>query len=392
MIIEPKVAGNVCLNAHPTGALRLVEELIDFAKKQPKIAGPKRVLVIGASAGYGLATRIINTYVNDATTIGVSFERAGSADKVGAVGWYNNLAFSKLAKADGKQEMTLSGDAFSQACKDEVIATAKELFKGEKIDLVVYSLASPMRTAPDGITYKSVLKPTGQPYTGKTVNIFNAQVSEVTIEPASEEEAKNTVKVMGGEDWILWIEALKAHDLLAAGAITMAYSYIGPEMTYPLYREGTIGKAKEHLEQSVGELNSLLASLNGKAYVSVNKAVMTRASSVIPVVPLYMAILYKLMKAKGTHEGTIEQAYRLMDRLYNHDTVLVDDVGRIRLDDWEMDRALQKEIELAWNNLDLSRVREETDLEGIRKEFMQIHGFEVDGVDYSQEVDPSRID
>lgn len=172
----------------------------------------------------------------------------------------------------------------------------------------------------------------------------------------------------------------------------MAYSYIGPEMTYPLYREGTIGKAKEHLEQSVGELNSLLASLNGKAYVSVNKAVMTRASSVIPVVPLYMAILYKLMKAKGTHEGTIEQAYRLMDRLYNHDTVLVDDVGRIRLDDWEMDRALQKEIELAWNNLDLSRVREETDLEGIRKEFMQIHGFEVDGVDYSQEVDPSRID
>ncbi|NIZ47374.1 trans-2-enoyl-CoA reductase family protein [Entomospira nematocerorum] len=392
MIIEPKIAGNVCLNAHPVGAARLVEEQIAHIKTLAKVSGPKNVLVIGCSAGYGLATRIVNTYVNDAVTLGVSFERPGSEEKVGAVGWYNNLAFSRQVKKDGKIEATISGDAFSQACKDEVVSAAKELFHGNKIDLVVYSLASPMRTAPDGKTYRSVLKPMREVYTGKTVNIFTAKVSEVSIEPATEEEAENTVKVMGGEDWLLWLEQLKQADLLAENVHTIAYSYIGPEMTYPLYREGTIGRAKEHLEQSVVAANQLLADIHGKAYVSVNKAVMTRASAVIPVVPLYMAILYKLMKQKGTHEGTLEQAYRLIDRVYNHDAVSVDTEGRIRLDDWEMDAQLQSEVAMIWSNLDIEQIDTQTDLAGVREEFMQIHGFEVAGVDYQKPVNPAGID
>ncbi|NIZ40115.1 trans-2-enoyl-CoA reductase family protein [Entomospira entomophila] len=392
MIIEPKIAGNVCLNAHPIGAAKLVEEQIAHIKTLPKVSGPKNVLVIGCSAGYGLATRIVNTYVNDAVTLGVSFERPGSEEKVGAVGWYNNLAFSRQVKKDGKIEATISGDAFSQACKDEVITVAKELFHGQKIDLVVYSLASPMRTAPDGKTYRSVLKPMNDVYTGKTVNIFTAKVSEVSIEPATEEEAENTVKVMGGEDWLLWLEQLKQAGLLAENVHTIAYSYIGPEMTYPLYREGTIGRAKEHLEQSVTAANELLSDIQGKAYVSVNKAVMTRASAVIPVVPLYMAILYKLMKQKGTHEGTLEQAYRLIERVYNHDEVLVDAEGRIRLDDWEMDPQLQSEVATIWSQLDVDKIETQTDLLGVREEFMQIHGFGVAGVDYQKPVNPAGID
>lgn len=392
MIIEPKIAGNVCLNAHPLGAARLVELCVEQAKQLPKIKGPKNVLVIGCSAGYGLATRIITTYVNDAVTLGVSFERTGSVDKVGAVGWYNNLAFSRQAKKDGRKEVTLHGDAFSEQCKMDVVEQAKKLFHNEKIDLVVYSLASPMRVAPDGVTYRSVLKPIGEVYTGKTVNIFSAQISEVSLDPAENEEISNTVKVMGGEDWILWIEKLKKENLLSHNVQTVAYSYIGPQMTYPLYREGTIGKAKEHLEQSVEVIDGIVRDINGKAYVSVNKAVVTRASSVIPVVPLYMAVLYKLMKERGTHEGTMEQIYRMIDRMYNHETVLVDVQGRLRLDDWEMDPALQQEVEHIWHTLDVNKMHEQTDLEGVRKEFMQVHGFEIDGIDYHQDVNPTGID
>ncbi len=391
MIIEPKIMGNVCLNAHPKGAVALVEEQINYAKAQPAVAGPKNILIIGCSTGYGLATRIINTYVHDAITLGVSFERAASADKVGAIGWYNNLAFSAAVARDGKKEFTISGDAFSEPCKVETIAQAKKLFGGEKIDLVIYSIASPMRIAPDGKTYRSVLKPFGTPYTGKTVDIFTGVVSEVEIQPATPEEALATVKVMGGEDWNLWIDALLTADLLADKAMTIAYSYIGPETTYPLYREGTIGKAKEHLEKSVTELNAKLAKVHGKAYVSVNKAVVTRASSVIPVVPLYVAVLYKMMKKAGTHEGCIEQCYRLVERIYTNKVIPVDAEGRIRLDDYEMEEKMQAQITHLWDSLSTETLKELADVEMVRREFMQANGFEVDGVAYGEDVDPQTI-
>lgn len=391
MIIEPKIMGNVCLNAHPKGAVGLVEEQIAYAKARPKIAGPKNILIIGCSTGYGLATRIINAYTHDAVTLGVSFERAGSADKVGAIGWYNNLAFSAAATRDGKKEHTISGDAFSQQCKQDTIAEAKKLFGGEKINLVIYSVASPMRTAPDGITYRSVLKPLGTAYKGKTVDIFTGTVSDVEIQPATPEEALATVKVMGGEDWSLWIDALLAADLLAEKALTIAYSYIGPEMTYPLYREGTIGKAKEHLEKSVTELNEKLAKVKGKAYVSVNKAVVTRASSVIPVVPLYVTVLYKMMKKAGTHEGCIEQCYRLIERVFTNEVIPVDEEGRIRLDDYEMEEGMQEQIKQLWDRLSTETLKELADVEMVRREFMQTNGFEVAGVIYGEDVDPQTI-
>lgn len=391
MIIEPKIMGNVCLNAHPKGAVGLVGEQIAYAKAQPKVAGPKNILIIGCSAGYGLATRIINTYTHDAVTLGVSFERAGGPDKVGAIGWYNNLAFAAAAKRDGKKEFTITGDAFSAQCKTDTIQAAKELFGGEKIDLLIYSVASPMRMAPDGQTYRSVLKPFGTAYKGKTVDIFTGEVSEVEIQPATPEEATATVKVMGGEDWTLWVEALLEADLLANKARTIAYSYIGPEITYPLYREGTIGKAKENLEKSVGELNHKLAKVQGKAYVSVNKAVVTRASSVIPVVPLYVAVLYKLMKEAGTHEGCIEQCYRLIERVYASEEVPVDAEGRIRLDDYEMEEGMQQKILKIWDELNTETLKHLGDVEMVRREFMQTNGFEVAGVQYDQEVDPETI-
>lgn len=392
MKIEPKIVGNVCLTAHPAGAAAEVKKQIKYVQSKGALQGPKNVLVLGCSGGYGLATRIVCAYACNSTTLGASFEREPAANKTASVGWYNNAAFSKFAAQDGKKEATLNIDAFSEAGKTAVVAAAKKLFGDEKIDFVVYSLASPMRAAPDGQVYKSVLKPIGKAYKGKTVDIFTGSIKEVEVEPANDEEIKATVKVMGGEDWVLWIDALLKANLLAKHAVTVAYSYIGPELTYAIYREGTIGRAKDHLEKSAAQIMESLSELEGGAYVSVNKAVVTRASSVIPVVPLYISLLFKIMKENGKHEGCIEQEYRMMQRMYNEgQPVKTDSQRRIRLDDWEMEEAVQARIKKIWADINEENLKTLGDLESVRKEFMNLHGFEVEGINYDEDIDPQKV-
>ncbi len=392
MKIQPKIMSNVCLTAHPLGCKIEVQKQIDYVLKKGKLKGPKTALILGCSGGYGLATRIALAYGCDTQTLGISLEREPAENKTASVGFYNNQAFSKLAAENGKKEKTLNLEAFSDEAKEQAITAAKEFFANQKIDLVVYSLASPMRTDPkNGVTYKSVLKPIGQSYHGKTVDIFTGAIKTVEVEPASQEEAKATVKVMGGEDWNLWIDALMKADLLSEGAITVAYSYIGPELTYPIYREGTIGQAKVDLEQSAAAIDKKLSAIKGRAFVSVNKALVTRASSVIPVVPLYVAILFKVMAEKGIHEGCIEQEYRMLEVMYGSDSIKTDDEGRIRLDDWEMRPDVQEAVFSVWDKITQDNLSEYADLEKVRKDFMNLHGFDVEGVDYDQDVDPMGI-
>src|SRR5688572_26560356 len=316
MIIKPKIRGFICTTAHPEGCAAHVREQIDYVRGKGPIAGaPKRVLVIGSSTGYGLASRIVPAFAGGAATIGVFFEKAGEPDRSGTAGWYNSVAFEREAHAAGLYAKSVNGDAFSDAIKHQVI----ELIKADlgQVDAVIYSLASPRRTHPaTGVVHKSCLKPVGDTYKNKTVDTDKGVVSEVTIEPASDAEIADTVAVMGGEDWEMWIDALDAAGVLAPGVVTVAYSYIGPSLTWAIYRNGTIGRAKEHLEASADRITAKLAAKEGHAWVSVNKALVTQASSAIPVVPLYISLLYKVMKEKGLHEGCIEQIYRLFaDRL-----------------------------------------------------------------------------
>ena len=389
MIIEPKILNNVCITAHPQGCKHEVLKQIEYIKSKPKIQGPKNALILGASGGYGLATRIALAFGCESNTMGVSFERAATEKRTATPGWYNNMAFSEAAKNEGIKECTLIMDAFSDETKDKVIEEAKTFFDG-KIDIIIYSLASPMRTDPkDGITYRSVLKPLNKPFTGKSIDFLTEKMSEVTIEPATDEELQATVKVMGGEDWKIWIERLLDANLLSEKCTTVAYSYLGPSMTEDVYRKGTIGKAKDHLESSSNELDKLLKDkVHGSAYVSVNKALVTRASAVIPVVPLYIAVLYKIMKEIGTHEGCIEQSYRLLaDRLYNGSNVAVDDKRRIRIDDYEMDKDVQNKVKDIWNNISEENLHDVADIKMYRNEYMHLHGFEIEGIDYSKDVD-----
>lgn len=389
MKIEPKIINNVCLTAHPKGCRIEVQKQIDYVVKQGKLKGPKTALILGCSGGYGLATRIALVYGCDTQTLGVSLEREPSESKPASVGYYNNQAFSSIARKDGKKEETLNLEAFSNEAKDKTIAAAMEFFGGQKIDLVVYSLASPMRVDPkDGTSYKSVLKPIGQSYQGKTVDIFTGAIKTVEVEPATEDEIKATIKVMGGEDWKLWIDALLSANLLSEGAMTVAYSYIGPELTYPIYREGTIGQAKVDLEQTVQQLNKTLSKIGGHAYISVNKALVTRASSVIPIVPLYMAILFKVMAEKGLHEGCIEQEYRMLQLMYGSDVIKTDDQGRVRLDDYEMRPEIQEAVFSVWDRITAENMDQYADLEKVRKDFMNLHGFNIEGVNYDEDVDP----
>ncbi len=321
--------------------------------------------------------------------MGVSFEKEATGKRTATPGWYNNEAFSNAAKKNGLKECSLILDAFSTEAKDKVIEEATKFFDG-KIDIIIYSLASPVRTDPtDGVMYRSVLKPLGKTFKGKSVDFLTEQMSEVEIEPATEEELNATVKVMGGEDWKIWIDRLLEADLLAQNCITVAYSYIGPIMTKDIYGNGTIGKAKEHLDKSANEINALLQEkLKGNAYVSVNKALVTRASAVIPVVPLYIAILFKIMKVKGTHEGCIEQAYRLFaDRLYSGKELPLDEERRIRIDDYEMDSSVQDEVLQIWDKVSQDNLSEFADLKMYRKDYMNLHGFEVEGIDYSKDID-----
>ncbi|SHK38057.1 enoyl-ACP reductase FabV [Epilithonimonas mollis] len=389
MIIQPRTRGFICLTAHPDGAHQAVKNQIEYVKSKGEIKnGPKKVLVIGASTGFGLSSRITAAFGSDAATIGVFFEKPASEGKMGTAGWYNSAAFEKEAHASGLYAKSINGDAFSDEVKKETI----ELIKKDlgQVDLVVYSLASPRRTHPKtGVAYASVLKPIGQPFTNKTVDFHTGVVSDITINPVeNDEDIANTIAVMGGEDWKFWIEDLKAAGVLAKDVKTVAYSYIGPELTFPIYRNGTIGQAKNDLEATVPVLNNLLKDLNGTSYVSVNKALVTQSSSAIPVVPLYISLLYKVMKAKGTHEGTIEQMQRLFaDRLYTENgEVELDEAGRIRVDDWEMADDVQAEVAKLWNQISTENLSEISDIEGYRKEFFNLFGFEFDEIDYEKDA------
>ena len=377
------------MTAHPDGALQAVKNQIEYVKSKGKIKnGPKKVLVIGASTGFGLSSRIAAAFGSDAATIGVFFEKPASEGKMGTAGWYNSAAFEKEAHAAGLYAKSINGDAFSDDIKRQTIDLIKKDLG--QVDLVVYSLASPRRTHPKtGVAYASVLKPIGEPFTNKTVDFHTGVVSDITINPVeNEEDIANTIAVMGGEDWKFWIEDLKNAGVLADGVKTVAYSYIGPELTFPIYRNGTIGQAKNDLEATVPVLNELLKDLHGVSYVSVNKALVTQSSSAIPVVPLYISLLYKVMKAKGTHEGTIEQMQRLFaDRLYTENgEVPLDANGRIRIDDWEMAEDVQAEVAKYWDKVTTETLAEISDIDGYRKEFFNLFGFELEGVDYEKDA------
>ena len=387
MVVTPKVRGFICTTAHPVGCAKHVAEQIAVVKNRGPIAnGPKKVLVIGSSTGYGLSSRIAAAFGSGASTIGVFFEKPAEADKCGTAGWYNSAAFENKARAAGLYARSFNGDAFSDAMKAEVIAAIKSDLG--QVDCVVYSLASPRRTDPkSGEVYKSVLKPIGQSYTNRNLNTSTGVVDEITIQPAEGDDVAQTVAVMGGEDWQMWIDALLAEGLLAKGVQTVAYSYIGPEITWPIYKNGTIGRAKEDLERVQRELDAKLKPLDGKAWVSVNKALVTQASSAIPVVPLYISLLYKVMKAEGTHEDCIEQMDRLFrDRLYNGNPQ-PDEAGRIRIDDWEMAPAVQKLVDQRWTEVNTDNLRQIADFDGYQAGFLKLFGFGLNGVDYTADVD-----
>ena len=389
MIITPKIRGFICTTAHPDGCAKHVAEQIAVVKKRGLVAnGPRKVLVIGASTGYGLSSRIAAAFGANAATVGVFFEKPGEADRCGTAGWYKSAALEKEAKAAGLYARSFNGDAFSDAVKAEVIAAIKADLG--QVDCVIYSLASPRRTHPTtGEVFKSVLKPIGQVYTNKNLNTTTGVVSDISIEPASGDDVAQTVAVMGGEDWAMWIDALLAAGVLADGVQTVSYSYIGPEVTWPIYKNGTIGLAKEDLERTQRELDARLAPLKGKAWVSVNKALVTQASSAIPVVPLYISLLYKVMKAAGTHEDTIEQMDRLFrDRLYNGQPQ-PDEAGRIRVDDWEMTPEVQKLVGQRWAEVNTENLGQLADFEGYQSSFLRLFGFGLHGVNYGAEADPS---
>ena len=385
MIVAPKIRGFICTTAHPDGCAKHVAEQIAVVRNRGPIPdGPKKVLVIGSSTGYGLASRIAAAFGSKAATIGVFFEKPGEETKCGTAGWYNSVAFEKEAKAAGLYARSFNGDAFSDEMKASVIAAIKADLG--QVDCVIYSLASPRRTHPKtGETYRSVLKPIEQSYTNKNLNTTNGVVDEVTIDPAEGDDVKQTIAVMGGEDWDMWIHALLAENLLAQDTQTFAYSYIGPELTWPIYKNGTIGKAKEDLERVQAALDTKLAPIGGKAWVSVNKALVTQASSAIPVVPLYISLLYKVMKAEGTHEDCIEQMDRLFrERFHNP---LPDELGRIRLDDWEMAEAIQDPVISNWSKVNTDNLMALSDYDGYQSSFLRLFGFGLKGVDYDADTD-----
>lgn len=384
MTVKPKIRGFICTTAHPAGCKETVKSQIEYVKSKGKINGPKKVLVIGASMGYGLSSRIAAAYGCGAATVGVIFDKQGSDTRTASAGWYNTAAFEEFAHGDGLYAKTINGDAFSRQVKDEVIALIKKDLG--KVDMIVYSLAAPRRTTSDGTVYSSVIKPVGGDFTNKTIDIKTGTVSEITVSPATEQEIFATVKVMGGEDWKEWIGALKAADAIEDGAVTVAYSYIGPEVTHPIYKDGSIGRAKAHVAATAKEITKSIDGVT--AYVSVNKALVTQSSSAIPVVPLYISILYKVMKEKGLHEGCIEQMQRLFaEKLYGAGGAQVDGEGFIRLDDWEMREDVQKKVMEIWENISDENIGDNADLEGYSRDFNMLFGFDAAGVDYEADCD-----
>lgn len=386
MIVEPKVKGFICTTAHPAGCEKNVLKQIDYVKRNGSIDGAKKVLVIGASTGYGLASRITAAFGMGAATIGVLFDKEATGKRTATPGFYNTKAFDAAARAEGLYTKSINGDAFSAEIKEQVIAAIKEDLG--KVDMVVYSLAAPRRTTADGVTYVSSLKTTGEPFTQKNWNLRDNTVSEATIPSATEEEIEATVKVMGGEDWMDWIDALVKADVIEDNAITVAYSYIGPTLTYPIYHEGTIGMAKKHLSESADAITRKQKTLGIRAYVSVNKALVTQASAAIPVVPLYLSILYRVMKEKGIHEGCIEQMYRLWgEKIFGNNGILVEKDGMLHVDDWEMREDVQNEVMDIWQQINSGNLLELADTEGYWNDFYQMFGFKIEGVDYSADVE-----
>ena len=388
MVIKPKIRGFICTTAHPVGCARHVQEQIDWVRQQPPVEGIRNVLVVGASTGYGLASRIAACFGGGAGTVGVFFERPALRNRTASAGWYNSVAFESASKDAGYYSKSINGDAFSDEIKEQTISAIKEDLGA--VDLVIYSLASPRRTHPrTGAQHTSVLKPVGEPYTGKTVDVRTGVVSEVAIEPANADEIDNTVAVMGGEDWDLWIRALEAADVLSEGVRTVAFTYVGPELTRPLYREGAIGKAKTHLEATARELDARLKEKTGSAHVSVNKAVVTQSSAAIPVVPLYISTLYKVMTEMNLHEGCIQQMYRLLkDRIYAGAPVDTDEEGRIRVDDLELREDVQSRIASLWESVTTENLEAAAGMQNYREEFLKLFGFGLPSVDYAADVDP----
>jgi enoyl-[acyl-carrier protein] reductase/trans-2-enoyl-CoA reductase (NAD+) len=389
MIIKPKVRGFICTNAHPAGCAANVQEQIAHIKAQSHATGPnspKNVLVIGSSTGYGLASRITAAFGYGANTLGVCFEKAPS-DKTASAGYYNTSAFHDAAAAAGLYAHTLNGDAFSTEIKNQVIQLLKDGIG--KVDLVVYSLASPRRTDPvSGEVFNSVLKPIGKAHTSKNLNTDTLKLTEIAIEPANDQEIANTVKVMGGEDWELWIEALQEADLLAEGAHTVAYTYLGDKLTWPIYGQATIGKAKEDLDRAATAIASRLAEINGQAHVAVLKALVTQASSAIPLMPLYLSILIKVMKENGTNEHCIEQIQRLFSECLYSATPRLDQANRYRVDEKELDPAVQGKVEDIWNQVTEENLMQLIDYQAYNGDFLKLFGFGVDGIDYEADISP----
>ncbi|AEY01091.1 trans-2-enoyl-CoA reductase [Oceanimonas sp. GK1] len=392
MIIKPKVRGFICTTTHPVGCEANVREQIAYVKGKGKLEqGPKKVLVIGASTGYGLASRINAAFGSGAATIGVFFEKPGTDKKPGTAGWYNAAAFDKAAKEEGLYAKSINGDAFSNECREKVI----ELIKQDlgDIDLVVYSLASPVRKLPDsGEVVRSALKPIGEPYKSTALDTNKDVLVEAVVEPANEQEIADTIQVMGGQDWELWMNALEEAGVLAEGAKSVAYSYIGTDLTWPIYWHGTLGKAKEDLDRAAHAIDSKLKARGGNAHVAVLKSVVTQASAAIPVMPLYISMAFKVMKEQGIHEGCIEQIQRLFhDRLYSGQPAPVDEQNRLRLDDWELRDEVQNACREIWQQVQDDNIYQLTDYQGYKDEFLRLFGFGLDGVDYDADVE-TKVD
>ena len=388
MVIKPKVRGFICTNAHPSGCAASVKEQITYVKEQGEIAvKPKNVLVIGCSTGYGLASRITAAFGAGAKTLGVCFEKEPTIKRTGTAGWYNTASFHKEAHSAGLYAKSINGDAFSHAIKDQTI----DMIKSDlgKIDLVIYSLASPRRTDPDtGETYISTLKPVGSPVVSKTFDTSKKIVHDISLEPANQDEIDNTIRVMGGEDWELWIKRLGDAGALADNCVTSSYTYIGKELTQPIYGRATIGKAKEDLDRAATALNDGYSSINLSAYVTSLKAVVTQASSAIPVMPLYISLMYKVMKSEGVHEGVIEQIYGLFNKLLLADNPPTDDTKRLRMDGVETNDHIQGLIGDIWPSVTTENFSELGDYQGYNDDFLKLFGFGFDGVDYEADVSP----
>ena len=388
MIIQPRIKGFLCITSHPAGCARDVQNQIEHVKSvSGRGDGPMKVLIIGASGGYGLASRISAAFGYGAATVGVFFERPASGKRTASPGWYKTAAFTEAAKTEGLYAANINGDAFSQEIKDATCDIVERDLG--QVDLVVYSLAAPARQLADGSVVRSALKPIGEPFEGKTIDFNTRELRDISLEAASAEEVQDTVKVMGGEDWELWIDALKARNLLAPGCITTNYTYLGSEVTWPIYHHGTIGRAKEDLDRAKAALVEPMAELGGKAYIAVMKGLVTQAASAIPGMSIYLSLLFKAMKTAGSHEGCIEQTTRLFDtQLFGGEDLRLDEAGRIRMDELELAPEIQQYVADNWSAVSESNLDTLTDFDGYRHAFLELHGFDVAGTDYEADVDP----